>query len=120
MAKAGELIHPNWDKAPAGITDGFSLEMTAKDEGVLRDAAPLMPVDTPISITYLPGEEISARVAANAALRASEARFASLFEGSPIAASILGLAVLGERPTAPLMLGLVAVVVGLAVHINPS
>lgn len=69
MAKAGELIHPNWDKAPAGITDGFSLEMTAKDEGVLRDAAPLMPVDTPISITYLPGEEISARVAATVAVR---------------------------------------------------
>ena len=41
MAKAS-LLHPNWDKAPAGITDGFSLEMTAKDEASLRDAAPLI------------------------------------------------------------------------------
>ena len=30
MAKAA-MIHPNWDLPPAGITDGFSLEMTAKD-----------------------------------------------------------------------------------------
>ncbi len=69
MANASELIHPNWDKAPAGITDGFSLEMTAKDEGALRDAAPLIPADTPIAITYLPGEEINARVAATVAVR---------------------------------------------------
>ncbi len=63
------LIHPNWDKTPAGITDGFSLEMTAKDEGSLRDAAPLIPADTPIAITYLPGEEVAARVAATVAVR---------------------------------------------------
>ena len=69
MAKASELIHPNWDKAPAGITDGFSLEMTAKDEGALRDAAPLIPAGTPVAITYLPGEEIAARVAATVAVR---------------------------------------------------
>ena len=69
MAKASELIHPNWDKAPAGITDGFSLEMTAKDEGSLRDAAPLIPAGTPVAITYLPGEELAARVAATVAVR---------------------------------------------------
>lgn len=69
MAKASDLIHPNWDKAPAGITDGFSLEMTAKDEGSLREAAPLIPADTPIAITYLPGEELAARVAATVAVR---------------------------------------------------
>ncbi|WP_374529386.1 methylenetetrahydrofolate reductase [Novosphingobium sp.] len=63
------LIHPNWAKAPEGITDGFSLEMTAKDEGSLRDAAPLIPADTPIAITYLPGEELEARVAATIAVR---------------------------------------------------
>lgn len=62
-------IHPNWDKTPAGITDGFSLEMTAKDEGSLRDAAPLIPAETPIAITYLPGEELDARVAATVAVR---------------------------------------------------
>ena len=67
MAKP--LIHPNLDKAPAGITDGFSLEMTAKDEGSLRDAAPLIPAGTPVAITYLPGEEVAARVAATVAVR---------------------------------------------------
>lgn len=69
MARASDLIHPNWDKAPAGITDGFSLEMTAKDEGSLRDAAPLIPAGTPVAITYLPGEELTARVAATVAVR---------------------------------------------------
>lgn len=68
MAKAA-MIHPNWDKAPAGIADGFSLEMTAKDEASLRDAAPLIPAETPIAITYLPGEEVDARVAATVAVR---------------------------------------------------
>ncbi len=63
------LIHPNWDLPPAGITDGFSLEMTAKDEASLRDAAPLIPAETPIAVTYLPGEEVGARVAATIAVR---------------------------------------------------
>ncbi len=63
------LIHPNWDKPRAGITDGFSLEMTAKDEASLRDAAPLIPPETPVAITYLPGEELAARVAATMAVR---------------------------------------------------
>ena len=63
------LIHPNWDKPRAGITDGFSLEMTAKDEASLRDAAPLIPAETPVAITYLPGEEVAARVAATVAVR---------------------------------------------------
>jgi methylenetetrahydrofolate reductase (NADPH) len=63
------LIHPNWGKPPAGITDGFSLEMTAKDEASLRDAAPLIAPDTPIAITYLPGEEVAARVAATSVVR---------------------------------------------------
>ncbi len=68
MAKAA-MIHPNWDLPPAGITDGFSLEMTAKDEASLRDAAPLIPAETPIAVTYLPGEEVDARVAATVAVR---------------------------------------------------
>ena len=59
---ATPLIHPNWDKAPNGITDGFSLEMTAKDESSLRDAAPLIPADTPIAVTFLPGEDVAADV----------------------------------------------------------
>lgn len=67
MAKP--LIHPAWERAPDGITEGFSLEMTAKDEPSLRDAAPLIPVDTPISVTFLPGEDVAARVAATVAVR---------------------------------------------------
>lgn len=67
MAKP--VIHPNWDKEPEGITDGFSLEMTAKDEASLRDAAPHIPVDTPIAVTFLPGEAVEARVAATVAVR---------------------------------------------------
>ena len=63
------LLHPNWDLPPAGITDGFSLEMTAKDEASLRDAALLIPAETPIAVTYLPGEEVDARVAATIAVR---------------------------------------------------
>ncbi|GGC08868.1 methylenetetrahydrofolate reductase [Novosphingobium endophyticum] len=63
------LIHPNWDKEPNGITDGFSLEMTARDEPALRDAAPLVPAETPVAITYLPGEALEARVAATVAVR---------------------------------------------------
>jgi methylenetetrahydrofolate reductase (NADPH) len=66
---ARPLIHPNWANAPAGITDGFSLEMTAKDIESLRAAAPLIPVDTPVAVTFLPGEEMEARVAATVAVR---------------------------------------------------
>jgi methylenetetrahydrofolate reductase (NADPH) len=66
---ATAMIHPNWDKPRTGITDGYSLEMTAKDEPSLRDAARLIPAETPVAITYLPGEEIEARVAATRAVR---------------------------------------------------
>lgn len=63
------LIHPNWDKPRAHITDGYSLEMTAKDIESLRDAAPLIPEDTPVAVTFLPGEEAAARVSATKAVR---------------------------------------------------
>ncbi len=63
------LIHPNWARAPEGITDGFSLEMTAKDIESLRDAAPLIPKDTPVAVTFLPGEEAGPRIAAAVAVR---------------------------------------------------
>ena len=68
MASA-TILHPNWDKARERITDGFSLEMTAKDDTSLRDAAPLIPAETPIAITFLPGENAAARVAATIAVR---------------------------------------------------
>ncbi len=66
---ASRLIHPNWAKAPDGVTDGYSLEITAKDVDALRAAAPLIPQDTPIAITWLPGEDVAARIAAAVAVR---------------------------------------------------
>lgn len=63
------LIHPNWAHAPARITDGYSLEMTAKDVAALREAAPLLPPETPVAVTFLPGEDAAARVAATVAVR---------------------------------------------------
>ena len=63
------LIHPHWARAPHWITEGFSLEMTAKDVASLQTAAPLIPVNTPVAVTYLPGEEPAARVSATVAVR---------------------------------------------------
>ncbi|WP_176598103.1 MULTISPECIES: methylenetetrahydrofolate reductase [Sphingobium] len=51
------------------LIQSFSLEMTAKDIESLTDAAPLIPAGTPISVTYLPGEEMPARVAAAQAVK---------------------------------------------------
>ena len=62
-------IHPNWDRKPEGITEGFSLEITAKDVAALREAAPLIPAETPIAITFLPGEAAVDRIAAAVAVR---------------------------------------------------
>jgi methylenetetrahydrofolate reductase (NADPH) len=67
MAKS--QIHPNWDRKPKGITEGFSLEITAKDVASLRAAAPLIPAETPIAITFLPGEAAADRIAAAVAVR---------------------------------------------------
>ncbi len=63
------LIHPNWATRPERITDGYSLEMTAKDVAALREAAPLIPPETPIAITFLPGEDAHARIEATLAVR---------------------------------------------------
>ena len=63
-------IHPNWDRAPETVTDGYSLEMTAKDIAGLTEAAPLVVPGTPVAVTFLPGEEACARVEAAKAVRA--------------------------------------------------
>jgi len=63
MTKYAE-IHPAWDREPAFITEGFSLEITAKDVDRLREAAPVIPPQTPIAVTFLPGETLEARLAA--------------------------------------------------------
>jgi len=62
-------IHPNWERAPQGVTDGYSLEITAKDVVSLQAAAPRIPIETPIAVTFLPGEEAPARIAAAKAVR---------------------------------------------------
>jgi methylenetetrahydrofolate reductase (NADPH) len=66
---AAPKIHPNWERAPETITDGYSLEMTAKDIASLREAAPQIAPGTPVAVTFLPGEEPRARVEATKAVR---------------------------------------------------
>jgi methylenetetrahydrofolate reductase (NADH) len=48
----------------------YSLEMTAKDTESLREARDFIPKKTAISVTYLPGEEMPARLAAAALVKA--------------------------------------------------
>jgi methylenetetrahydrofolate reductase (NADPH) len=62
-------IHPNWEQAPANMVDGYSLEMTAKEIEGLKEAAPLIRPGTQVAVTFLPGEELSQRVAAAVLVR---------------------------------------------------
>jgi len=64
------VIHPAWGRAPLGMTDGYSLEMTARDVPALRAAAARIAPETPIAITFLPNETMDARIAAAAEVRA--------------------------------------------------
>lgn len=57
----------------ARLLHDFTLEMTAKDVAKLEEAAPNIPPGTQISVTFLPGEEFSARV--HAARRVRELGF---------------------------------------------
>lgn len=66
MAKP--LIHPAWPNALAGITDGYSLGMIARDIDSLRAAAPLFPADTPVAVTL--AARLGARIDALAYLDA--------------------------------------------------
>ena len=64
------VLHPAWAvPAPAIMTDGYSLEITAKDVAALRAAAPAIAPGTPVAITFLPGETMDARIAAAIAVR---------------------------------------------------
>lgn len=58
------LIHPKLLKSPNGITEGYSLEVTARDVAALADVANKIRPAVPILIPYLPGETNNARVAA--------------------------------------------------------
>ncbi len=58
------IIHPNWARPATNMVEGYSLEMTAKDTDSLREAAPGILPQTPIAVTFLPGEPFEARIAA--------------------------------------------------------
>lgn len=62
-------IHPNWDKVPTHVLDGYSLEATAGEMDAVEAAASRMAPDTPVAVPFLPGEEIDDRIAASARLR---------------------------------------------------
>lgn len=55
--------------AASAVLEAFSLEITAKDVAGLRAVAPRIPVGTFVSITFLPGETLEARIAATRAVR---------------------------------------------------
>lgn len=62
-------IHPNWEKSPENMVDGYSLEMTAKEIEGLKEAAPLIRPGTQVAITFLPGETLEQRVEAAVLVR---------------------------------------------------
>lgn len=62
-------IHKNWDREPEYITEGYSIEITARDVESLRKTAEKLPAETPVAVTFLPGETLDARVAAARAVR---------------------------------------------------
>jgi methylenetetrahydrofolate reductase (NADPH) len=64
------VVHPNWLKDPNGITDGYSLEVTAKDIANLTSIAPRIWQGAPIAVPFLPGESHAARIEAAKAVRA--------------------------------------------------
>ena len=49
-------------QAQANLFDDYSLEMTAKDVAALQEAGGEIPAGTQISVTFLPGEDVDARV----------------------------------------------------------
>src|SRR5882757_9652155 len=52
------------DATAGDIIDNYSIEMTAKDMESLREARNAVPKRTAISVTFLPGEDMAARIAA--------------------------------------------------------
>lgn len=63
------VIHPNWERPAHNQVDGYSLEMTARDVDSLLAAADRIAPETPVAITFLPGEEPAARIAATKVVR---------------------------------------------------
>jgi methylenetetrahydrofolate reductase (NADPH) len=109
-------IHPNWDREPAYVTEGFSVEITAKDVAGLREAAPMLPPNTPVAVTFLPGEALEARLAAAKEVRAlgfepmphfsarrikSEAEFGSMIEQMVAEAGVKRCFAIAGDPSQP-------------------
>ena len=67
---SASMIHPNWDRPPVHMMDGYSLEITAKDVDALAQASGAILPETPVAITFLPGETLEARVDAARQVRA--------------------------------------------------
>jgi methylenetetrahydrofolate reductase (NADPH) len=67
MAKP--ILHPNWARPARNMVDGYSIEITAKDVASLEAAAAAIPAETPVAITFLPGEAMAARIAAAVRVR---------------------------------------------------
>jgi len=64
------MIDTEYSVPAAGqIIDHYSIEMTAKDVESLREAKDFIPRGTAISVTFLPGEAMPARVAAAALVK---------------------------------------------------
>ena len=59
----------SWPHTAGGILADYSLEITAKDVDALRAAASRVAQGTFVSVTFLPGEAIEARIAATRAVR---------------------------------------------------
>ncbi|MFK7733676.1 MAG: methylenetetrahydrofolate reductase [Pseudomonadales bacterium] len=62
-------IHPAWDREPETITEGYSIEITAKDSNAFRKIATQLAPETPVAVTFLPGESLEARLAAAKTVR---------------------------------------------------
>lgn len=62
-------IHPAWERDPEYITEGFSVEITAKDVPSLKENSGKLPAETPVAITFLPGESLESRLEAAIAAR---------------------------------------------------
>lgn len=75
MARGGPAVRVALDPDPAmsgaarRLLGNFSVEVTAGGADALPGASALLPCETPISITFLPGEKPDARVAAAALIR---------------------------------------------------
>jgi methylenetetrahydrofolate reductase (NADH) len=64
------MTQVQFSDAMTDIIDNYSIEMTAKDVASLRESKDSIPPGTAVSVTFLPGEDMSARVAAAAAVKA--------------------------------------------------